>query len=323
MKKILVLSVGLLAVSVQASNLSIKKDTLLYLAKITSGVRMVHLGMWATGVMGLEHHVVGEVVSVVRGSFDEVYHGIIESGVPSGLADYLALTQKINMSIAWLGTPPTLPESIELIRIGQSFLYDQLTEQSLIEDQHTATGLHTLSEIGKLVGASGQMVYIDEAQVEQLDKLVGQFSHFFVETIQSYPAEIKGYLQNIMSITEKVASSHTPDAVENLAVVVDQYQAIEYLLYMGHVTFFFETHLDAKMRIEQELGRPLMEGIVEAVNIGDEHLAMTFNYLAGDLSSHDFVENYRQFLNKYSKFFSTEELDKAEQKLLQLEKETP
>lgn len=324
MKKIIMLWIGLTAIFAQASSLSIRQDSLLYLAKMTSGIKMASMCMFANNIVQVEHRVIENLVNVFKNSFDEVYIQFIkDEKVPSGTADYFIFLEKINMAMTWLATPPTIPESIEMIRGGISFLDRLLKEQSIIDGYHVATGLQTLAEMEKLVGVNGQIIFLNEKQVRQLDQLVGQFTEFLITTIASFPSELTDNLQQTLSLAEKNIRHYSRSETEGITGIVEAYQGIESFIYMtliggNNFLLLANNPKEVDERLEQDLGRELLDSIIGSINISHEHLVMLLNYLAGDLPSHDFVQSYRQFLHKYENFFSTEQIQEAEQKLANL-----
>ena len=276
--------------------------------------------MFAANTMQVDHRAIGDMVADFKNSFDEVYIELIKDGkVESGAADYLIFIEKISMSMFWLVTPPTLPESIEMIRGGVSLLDRLLKKQSIIDSELVATGLQTLAEMEKLVGVGGQMVYLNKEQVKQLDQLVQQFLQFSMSVFESIPPTLADSLRRAMSVAEKNSTSDSSS--EQTDHIIEPYQAIESYVYMTLIDGanpVLATQEEVEMRLEQDLGRELLDTIIAGINISHEHLVMSLNFLAGDLSNQDFVGEYRQFLHRYADFFSTEQIQGAEQKLVNL-----
>ena len=316
MKRILLLLL-LLSVSANASQLTVRQDALLYLGKITTGIKLTGLGMLASNVFQLEHRKIDDLVAIVANSFDESYGEFIKVAENTrGLSDKLTFAKKTQNLISLLASPKNIPESIILARMAILPLRSLFSEQSFMENEHATRGLQTIAEMEKIIGVEGEMVYLDEVQMDQWDQLVNQLVEIFVLVVKDiFPMDFVQYSQSLIErIFDDLSDNVDLDTALSYQTLIETYQAIDEFFYLIEVGLL-DLPLEMRERINQQLGQEVAEVIRAATSIESRHLELSFNYYDGSISSNEFIRQYRQFLHEHVEYFSTKQLQKAEQKL--------
>lgn len=337
MNKLLVLSMVTFATCVyaRAPQLNSRHDTLLQLGKMVAGAKTISLGMLAVNVLEAEPHEVDSAVSLVRDNFDTAYTILIRAtesaaGQPA-LKPYLDFSKGIGELGTMLSDSPTMPENVMIIEMALPQLRRLLTEQTLIEAKHVHAALQVVAEIERLHGEQQTGALLDDAHVERWGELVAQLNAEFKHIQAQFPAVWVNYQQQLETWREDSADKMSDVNYASFAkssAILGNYVSTEAMIKL----FSTANHnLDASAAapppqtpylltmLEQFTGREIIDTIAAVTNLEDEHLELTLSYTSGNMPSRAFTQQYREFLHKYADFFSAEQIQKAEQRLADLE----
>ena len=324
--KNVVLSMGLMATCIYAQTPRLGKgETLLHLGRMVASVKVASVSMFAANTLRIDHDKIGEFVAFIRDSFDESQGALItyveELEERTDLMASIELSDKINWLSIILFTSPSLPEEVEIIQLALPRLRALLTEQTLVPNEHTAGVLQIVEKMESLSSGWNLIQPPDEAQQSEWLQLVRHFAVELQTMKTELPDAFVNYEQLAQSLLQKIISDKfdlnaldTLTTINTWSVLDESYKGIVAMVKLYSTAKREVTGMTIVETLERTMGEDV-HIIVATVNIEDEHFDLLHGYLSGQISSSDFAQQYREFLHKYSEFFSAEKIQEAEQKL--------
>ncbi len=332
MKKILVLSVGLMATCVYGRTLQLgdKKQALLHLGRVMASAKLSTIGMFAVNTMEVDHEKVGDIVVTVRDALLAGHAALITTAVELDLEERISLMSSIRFAdeidtlMKAMPLAMDIPEEMEVAGLALQQLRRLFAEQTVVSDKHVAGALQVVTEMQTLSRGWGPLKLPDEEQASEWFQLVRRLVEALATMIPAalpdaftkYKRQLEPSVQKISTDMDNIDDISSDDLIRmtTLIKVLESFLSTAASIKLYRSDKIGMTQMTVTDTLAQMIGEDA-HTTAAVVNMEAEHFDLLSSYFSEQISSRAFAQQYLQFLTKHSRYVSAEMRQAVEQKL--------